>query len=63
MANKSWQQLSSTIGNLFIDMGKLLFGSLILGSIFKGDRDLFQMFIFGAASAMLLLRQAFGLFP
>jgi hypothetical protein len=54
MANKSWQQLSAVIGNLFIDMGKLLFGSLMLGSILKGDIDQFQMFIFGASSAMLL---------
>ena len=54
MANKSWQQLSATIGNLFIDMGKLLFGSLMLGSILKGEVNLFHLFIFGAASSMIL---------
>ena len=54
MANKEWQRLSGTIGTIFIDMGKLSFGSLMLGSILKGDIDLFHMFIFGAATAMAL---------
>ena len=54
MANKAWQRLSGTIGNLFIDIGKLLFGSLMLGSILKGDADLFRLFVFGAASSMIL---------
>jgi hypothetical protein len=54
MVNKKWNHLSATIGTLFIDMGKLSFGSLMLGSILKGDVDLFQLFIFGAATAMVL---------
>jgi hypothetical protein len=54
MINKKWKQLSITIGNIFIDLGKLTFGSLMLGSILKGGTDLFQMFTFGAAITMVL---------
>ena len=51
---EQWQRLSATIGKLLIDLGKLFFGSLMLGSILKGDVDLLQMFVFGAAAAMAL---------
>jgi hypothetical protein len=53
MGNKKWKQLSTTLGNLFMDLGKLIFGSLILGSVLKGGVDPFQTFIFGAGLAMI----------
>ena len=54
MSNKKWQHLSKTIGTVFVDLGKLAFGSLMLGSILKGKIGLFQIFVFGAGVAMLL---------
>jgi hypothetical protein len=54
MGNKQWNQLAKTIGNVFVDLGKLAFGSLMLGSILNGGIDLLQLFVFGAAVAMLL---------
>jgi hypothetical protein len=53
MGNKKWKQLSTTIGNVFVDLGKLAFGSLMLGSILKGGIDPFQTFVFGAGLAMI----------
>jgi hypothetical protein len=53
MANKKWTQLSKTFGNLFVDLGKLTFGSLILGSILKGGIDPFQTFAVGSGIAMI----------
>jgi hypothetical protein len=53
MGNKKWKQLSSTLGNVFVDLGKLAFGSLMLGSILKGGIDPFRTFVFGAGLAML----------
>jgi hypothetical protein len=53
MGDKQWKRLSRTIGNVFVDLGKLAFGSLMLGSILKGEVDLFQLFIFGAGLAMI----------
>jgi hypothetical protein len=38
---------------VFVDLGKLAFGSLMLGSILKGEIGLFQIFVFGAAVAMV----------
>ncbi|MDR1421147.1 MAG: hypothetical protein LBI86_12300 [Treponema sp.] len=54
MVSKKWKQLPKTIGNLFIDLGKLSFGSLMLGSILKGSLDPFQTFVFGASVATIL---------
>gem|GEM_PF-2411267 len=53
MGRKNWKHVKTTIGNLFLDMGKLAFGSLILGSILRGGWDPFQTFIFGATVAIL----------
>ena len=50
---RSWEKFKTTIGNLFIDLGKLSFGGLILGSILRGGLDPFQTFIFGAAIAIV----------
>jgi hypothetical protein len=54
MSNKKWLYLSKTIGTVFVDLGKLAFGSLMLGSILKGGIDLFQTFVFGAGLAMIV---------
>ena len=54
MAKRNWKLIKSTIGNLFIDLGKLAFGSLILGSILRGGLDPFQTFVFGAAITIFL---------
>jgi len=54
MGSKNWKQVKTTIGNLFLDLGKLSFGSLILGSILRGGLDPFQTFLFGAAVAIVL---------
>jgi hypothetical protein len=37
-----------------VDLGKLAFGSLILGSILRGGFDPFQTFIVGVAAAIAL---------
>jgi hypothetical protein len=54
MNDKKWRILTKNFGNALVDLGKLSFGSLVLGSILKGGVDLFQLFLFGAAVAMLL---------
>ena len=53
MSGKKWQHLSKTIGNVFVDLGKLAFGSLMLGSILKGGIDPFQTFAFGSGLTMI----------
>ncbi|GHT65256.1 hypothetical protein FACS1894110_06690 [Spirochaetia bacterium] len=55
MSNKKWQRLSKTIGTVFVDLGKLAFGSLMLGSILKDEIDPFQTFIFGTGIAVIAL--------
>jgi hypothetical protein len=54
MGSKNWKQIRTTIGGLLLDLGKLSFGSLLLGSILRGGFDPFQTFIFGAALAIVL---------
>jgi hypothetical protein len=53
MGGKNSKQLSKTFGNLFVDIEKLAFGSLMLGSILKGGMDPFQTFIFGSIIAII----------
>ena len=43
----------AAIGSLLLDLGKLAFGSLILGSVLRGGFDPFQTFLFGAGVAMV----------
>jgi hypothetical protein len=38
---------------VFVDLGKLAFGSLMLGSILKGGIDPFQTFAFGSGLTMI----------
>ena len=54
MGKRNWKLIKTTIGNLFIDLGKLAFGSLILGSILRGGLDPFQTFVFGSVITILL---------
>jgi len=49
MKNRKNDQARKTIGTILIDLGKLSFGSLILGSVIRGGFDPLQTFIFGAA--------------
>ena len=51
---RSWKHFFATIGTIMVDLGKLAFGSLILGSILRGGLDPFQAFIVGVAIAMIL---------
>ena len=53
MESKNWRQLRKTIGTIFVDLGKLSFGSLILGSVLRGGFDPFQTFVFGTALAIV----------
>jgi hypothetical protein len=46
-------QVWTTIGNLLIDLGKLAFGSLILGSLLTGGIEPFLIGLFGTVSAMV----------
>jgi len=54
MSSKSWKKTKTTVGNIFIDLGKLSFGSLILGSILRGGIDPLQTFVFGTAVVTIL---------
>ena len=54
MSDKKWNQLLNAISNGFFDLGKLTFGSLILGSVLRGGLDPFQVFAFGAGTAIFL---------
>ena len=54
MGRKNWKRVGETTGTVFLDLGKLSFGSLILGAILKGEIDQFRIFVFGIAAAALL---------
>jgi hypothetical protein len=54
MNKKHGKKLFETIGSLFIDLGKLAFGSLVLGAILNRGIDLFIVFLFGAVFAAVL---------
>ena len=54
MGSRNWKHLNATIGTILVDLGKLSFGSLILGSILRGGFDPFQTFIVGTGVALSL---------
>ena len=54
MEKKNWKHLFATIGTIAVDLGKLSFGGLILGSILRDGFDPFQTFIGGVAIAVVL---------
>ena len=51
---RNWKHFFATIGTISVDLGKLSFGSLILGSILRGGFDPFQTFIVGMAATVAL---------
>jgi hypothetical protein len=53
MGSKSWKKTLAIMGNLLLDLGKLAFGSLILGSLLRGGFDPFQTFLFGSGVAIV----------
>jgi len=53
MINRKWNQALRTIGKIFVDLGKITYGSLIIGSLIKGDFDPLYIFIFGVVAATL----------
>jgi hypothetical protein len=52
--DKKRTQTGKTIGTIMIDLGKLSFGSLLLGSVLRGGFDPLQTFIMGAVLAIIL---------
>ena len=42
------------VGTILVDLGKLSFGSLLLGSVLRGGFDPLQTFIMGAVLAIIL---------
>ena len=54
MGSKDWKNAKIIIGNILIDLGKLTFGSLILGSILTGGFNPLQTFLFGIAVTIIL---------
>ena len=53
MSSKNWLHIRKTIGTILIDLGKLSFGSLILGSVLRGGFNPSTTFIFGAALVII----------
>jgi len=51
--DKKENRTGKTIGTILIDLGKLSFGSLLLGSVLRGGFDPMQTFIMGAALAII----------
>jgi hypothetical protein len=51
---KKGNQTGKTIGTILVDLGKLSFGSLLLGSVLRGGFDPLQTFIMGAVLAIIL---------
>ena len=51
---RNWKHFFATIGTIMVDLGKLSFGSLILGSILRGGFDPLQTFIGGVTIAVVL---------
>jgi hypothetical protein len=52
---KTKQNYATTIGTVFIDIGKLAIGSLIFGSVLRGSLDPIQVLLFGAIFAIVFL--------
>ena len=52
MSVKNWKPIGTTIGGLLLDLGKLSFGGLLLGSILRGGIDPFNTFLLGGGLAI-----------
>ena len=53
MSGKNWNPIGKTIGSLLLDLGKLSFGGLLLGSILRGGLDPFNTFLLGGGLAIV----------
>ena len=53
MSDKNWNPIGKTIGSLLLDLGKLSFGGLLLGSILRGGLDPFNTFLLGGSLAIV----------
>ena len=47
--------IASTVGTVFIDIGKLAIGSLIFGAILRGSINPIQIVLFGTAFAIVFV--------
>ena len=45
--------LGTTIGTICVDLGKLSFGSLILGAVLRGSLNPLEILLFGSAIAIV----------
>jgi len=52
MSAKNWKPIGTTIGGLLLDLGKLSFGGLLLGSILRGGLNPFNTFLLGGGLAI-----------
>ena len=52
--NKIKHKIGATIGTVCVDLGKLSFGSLILGAVLRGSLNPLQILLFGAGIAVVL---------
>jgi hypothetical protein len=55
MSSPKWRRVWETIGRVFLDLGKLSFGSLILGTILKGEAEPYALFGFGVFATIFLI--------
>jgi hypothetical protein len=42
------------VGKAFFDMGKLVFGSVVLGALLRADANVVVLFLFGITATVLL---------
>jgi hypothetical protein len=47
MTKKRWNKAFDSMGKLFLDLGKLAFGSLLLGAVINRGVNPGMMFLFG----------------
>jgi hypothetical protein len=51
----SKKKLNENVGKVLVDVGKLIFASIVLGSIIKGDIDKLYLLIFGSIVALVCI--------
>jgi hypothetical protein len=52
---KKWLFAGESVGKMLFDLGKLVFGSLVLGTMLRGSIDQSRLFIGGVIATGLLL--------
>ncbi|MDR1788137.1 MAG: hypothetical protein LBR16_06780 [Treponema sp.] len=55
MKNGKWQTIAETFGKIFVDLGKLTFGSFVLGIILKGEIEKSIILAIGWTSTAVLI--------